>query len=397
MSVEMLMQPKRLQVPFVDLAAQYRTIAAEIHETTSRVIQEADFILGREVTLFEEEFAAFCEVKYAVGVDSGTSALELALRAYDIGPGDEVITAANTFIATALAISHAGAKPVLVDVDPLTYTIDVREIRRVVTRRTKAILPVHLYGHPAHMDAIRQLAEEFGLVVIEDACQAHGARYKGKRAGSLGHAAAFSFYPGKNLGAYGDGGIVVTNDREVAKRLEMLRNYGQKEKYHHLFRGFNRRLDTLQAAILRVKLKYLEKWNAARRSNAKFYHDFLEGTDVVTPAETPEVESVWHLYVIRSEHRDMLRERLVSEGISASIHYPVPIHLQPAYEDLGYKRGDFPVTEGLAARILSLPMYAELTSEQVQLAAVTIREFMPANTDSPSRSKVVPKRASLAP
>src|ERR1700722_2329615 len=397
MSVQILTQPKQPQVPFVDLAAQYHTIAAEINEATSRVIREADFILGREVTLFEEEFAAFCEAKYAVGLDSGTSALELALRAYDIGPGDEVITAANTFIATALAISHAGAKPVLVDVDPLTYTIDVREIRRAVTRRTKAILPVHLYGHPAHMDAIRQLAEEFGLVVIEDACQAHGARYKGKRAGSLGHAAAFSFYPGKNLGAYGDGGIVVTNDREVAKRLEMLRNYGQKEKYHHLFRGFNRRLDTLQAAILRVKLKYLEKGNPPRRSNAKFYHDFLEGTDVVTPAETPEVESVWHLYVIRSEHRDMLRERLVSEGISASIHYPVPIHLQPAYEDLGYKRGDFPVTEGLAARILSLPMYAELTSEQVQLAAVTIREFMPANTDSPSRSKGVPKRASLAP
>jgi dTDP-4-amino-4,6-dideoxygalactose transaminase len=397
MTAEMLMQPKRLQVPFVDLAAQYRTIAAEILEATSRVIQEADFILGREVVLFEEEFAAFCEVKYAVGVDSGTSALELALRAYDIGPGDEVITAANTFIATALAISHTGAKPVLVDVDPLTYTIDVRGIRKAVTRRTKAILPVHLYGHPAHMEPIRQLAEKFGIVVIEDACQAHGARYKGKRAGSLGDAAAFSFYPGKNLGAYGDGGIVVTNDREVAKRLEMLRNYGQKEKYHHLFRGFNRRLDTLQAAILRVKLKYLEKWNAARRSNAKLYRDFLEGTDVGTPAETREVESVWHLYVIRSEHRDMLRERLVSEGISASIHYPVPIHLQPAYRDLGYKRGDFPVTEGLAARILSLPMYAELTSEQVELAAVTIREFMSASTNGQSRSPVVPKRASLAP
>jgi dTDP-4-amino-4,6-dideoxygalactose transaminase len=396
MSAQMLMQPKQLQVPFVDLAAQYRTIGAEINEATSRVIQEADFILGREVALFEEEFAAFCEAKYAVGVDSGTSALELALRAYDVGPGDEVITAANTFIATALAISHAGAKPVLVDVDPLTSTIDVAGIAQAITRRTKAILPVHLYGHPAHMEPIRQLAEKFGIVVIEDACQAHGARYRGKRAGSLGHAAAFSFYPGKNLGAYGDGGIVVTNDREVAKRLEMLRNYGQKEKYHHLFRGYNRRLDTLQAAILRVKLKYLEKWNAARRSNAKLYQDFLEGTEVVTPAETREVESVWHLYVIRSEHRDMLRERLVSKGISASIHYPVPIHRQPAYKDLGYKPGDFPVTEELASRILSLPMYAELTSEQLEFTAEAVREFMSANANGQPKSKVLSRRANAA-
>jgi dTDP-4-amino-4,6-dideoxygalactose transaminase len=396
MSVQILTQPKQPQVPFVDLAAQYHTIAAEINEATSRVIREADFILGREVTLFEEEFAAFCEAKYAVGLDSGTSALELALRAYDIGPGDEVITAANTFIATALAISHAGAKPVLVDVDPLTHTIDVAGISRAITPHTKAILPVHLYGHPAHMDPIRQLAEKYGMVVIEDACQAHGARYRGKRTGSLGDAAAFSFYPGKNLGAYGDGGIVVTNDRDVANRLAMLRNYGQKEKYHHLFRGYNRRLDTLQAAILRVKLKYLEKWNAARRCNAKLYQDFLEGADVVTPTETREVESVWHLYVICSGHRDMLRERLVSNGISAGIHYPVPVHLQPAYKDLGYKQGDFPVTEGLASRILSLPMYAELTSEQVQITAETIREFTSANANGQPRSKVLSRRGPSA-
>ena len=397
MSTQMVMHAKPPQVPFVDLAAQYRTIAEEVHEATSKVIQDADFILGREVKLFEEEFATFCEAKYAVGVDSGTSALELALRAYDIGTGDEVITAANTFIATALAISHAGAKPVLVDVDPLTYTIDVAEVEKAITRRTKAILPVHLYGHPAPMEPIRQLAGKFGIVVIEDACQAHGARYKGKRAGSLGDAAAFSFYPGKNLGAYGDGGMVVTNDREVANRLEMLRNYGQKEKYHHLFRGYNRRLDTLQAAILRVKLKYLEKWNAARRCSAKLYHDFLEGTDVVTPSETREVESVWHLYVIRSEHRDTLREHLVSKGISASIHYPIPVHLQPAYKDLGYKRGNFPVTEGHASRILSLPMYAELTSEQVQLTAETIREFMSASVNNQAGSKPFAERTSSAP
>src|SRR5580692_6658535 len=307
MSTQMSMQAQQ-QVPFVDLGAQYRTIAAEINEATSRVIQEADFILGREVRLFEEEFAAFCEVQYAVGVDSGTSALELALRAYDIGPGDEVITAANSFIASALAISHAGAKPVLVDVDPQTHTIDVAGIASAITRRTKAILPVHLYGHAADMGPIRQLAERLGIIVIEDACQAHGARYEGKRAGSLGHAAAFSFYPGKNLGAFGDGGMIVTNDPDIAKRLEMLRNYGQKEKYHHQFRGYNRRLDTLQAAILRVKLKYLEKWNAARRWNAKLYQEFLDGLGVVTPSEAAGAESVWHLYVIRTENRDMLRE-----------------------------------------------------------------------------------------
>lgn len=283
MSTQMLTHPRHPNVPFVDLGVQYRDIATEIDQAISKVIQETDFILGREVRLFEDEFAAFCDANYAVGVDSGTSALELALRAYDIGPADEVITAANSFIASALGISHAGAKPVLVDVDPCTYTLDVKAVERAITRRTKAIIPVHLYGHPAHMDPIRQLADKHGLAVIEDACQAHGARYKGKRVGSLGHAAAFSFYPGKNLGAYGDGGMVVTNDRKVAKRLEMLRNYGQKEKYKHLFRGYNRRLDTIQAAVLRVKLKYLDKWNAARRWNAKLYQKHLEGSGVVVP------------------------------------------------------------------------------------------------------------------
>src|ERR1041384_5934817 len=285
MSTQMLTSPKHQNVPFVDLGVQYQAIAAEINDAISKVIQEADFILGREVRLFEEEFAAFCDAQYAVGVDSGTSALELALRAFDIGPGDEVITAANSFIASALGVSHAGATPVLVDVDPYTYTLDVTAIERAITRRTKAILPVHLYGHPAHMDPIRQLADKHGLVVLEDACQGHGARYKGKRAGSLGHAAAFSFYPGKNLGAYGDGGMVVTSDQNVAKRLEMLRNYGQKEKYKHLFRGYNRRLDTMQAAILRVKLRYLEKWNAARRWNASLYQKHLEGSGVVVRSE----------------------------------------------------------------------------------------------------------------
>ena len=372
------------QVPFVDLAAQYSTIADEINETTSRIIQKADFILGREVRLFEEEFAAFSEARYAVGVDSGTSALELALRAYDIGPGDEVITAANSFIASALAISHAGATPVLVDVDPFTHTIDVTGIERAITSRTKAIIPVHLYGHPAHMDPIRKIAEQHGLIVIEDACQAHGARYKGRRAGSLGHAAAFSFYPGKNLGAYGDGGMVVTNDADIRKRLEMLRNYGQEEKYHHLTQGFNRRLDTLQAAVLRVKLKYLEKWNAARRWQAELYHRLLAGTALVLPSEAVGAQSVWHLYVIRTEHRDRLKEYLASRGIAAGIHYPVPIHLQPAYKNLGYKRGSFPVTEQYAQRILSLPMYAELTPELIEYVSKSILTFLSANQDQDS-------------
>jgi dTDP-4-amino-4,6-dideoxygalactose transaminase len=378
MSTQTLMHPKHPNVPFVDLGAQYRAISAEIDDAISKVIQDADFILGREVRLFEEEFAEFCDSSHAVGVDSGTSALELALRAFDIGPGDEVITAANSFIASALGISHAGAKPVLVDVDPFTYTLDVKALERAITRRTKAIIPVHLYGHPAHMGPIRQLADKHGLVVIEDACQAHGARYKGKRVGSLGHAAAFSFYPGKNLGAYCDGGAVVTKDRKIASRLEMLRNYGQKEKYKHLFRGYNRRLDTMQAAILRVKLKYLEKWNAARRWNAKLYQKHLEGSGVVVPGEAGGAESVWHLYVIRTEQREALKEHLVSKGINASIHYPIPIHLQPAYQDLGCKRGDFPVTEAHADRILSLPMYAELSDRQIEFISQTVCEFQSA-------------------
>ena len=387
MSTQTLMHPKHPNVPFVDLGVQYRAISAEIDDAISKVIQDADFILGREVRLFEEEFAEFCDSSYAVGVDSGTSALELALRAFDIGPGDEVITAANSFIASALGISHAGAKPVLVDVDPFTYTLDVKALERAITRRTKAIIPVHLYGHPAHMGPIRQLADRHGLVVIEDACQAHGASYKGKRVGSLGHSAAFSFYPGKNLGAYGDGGMVVTKDRKIADRLEMLRNYGQKEKYKHLFRGYNRRLDTMQAAILRVKLKYLEKWNAARRWNAKLYQKHLEGSGVVVPGEAGGAESVWHLYVIRTERRDALKEHLVSKGINASIHYPIPIHLQPAYQDLGYKRGDFPVTEAYADRILSLPMYAELSDRQIEFISQTVCEFQSA----PRPDKVSPE------
>jgi dTDP-4-amino-4,6-dideoxygalactose transaminase len=375
----MQIQSKQPQVPFCDLAVQHRTIAAEINQAMSKVVRETDFILGRELRLFEEEFAAFCEAQYAIGVDSGTSALELALRAYDIGPGDEVITAANSFIASALAVSHAGATPVLVDVDPATYTIDVSAIHKAITTRTRAIIPVHLYGQPADMDPIRQLADRYGLVVIEDACQAHGSRYKGRRAGSLGHAAAFSFYPGKNLGACGDGGMLVTNDRNVAKRMEELRNYGQEKKYHHVTRGYNRRLDTLQAAVLRVKLRRLEEWNAARRQHAELYRRLLAGSGVVTPCQAEYAKSVWHLYVIRVEERDALRDYLTSRGVATGIHYPIPIHLQPAYRDLGYKKGDFPVTEVYADRIVSLPMYAELAPEQIEFVTEAARDFTSAN------------------
>jgi dTDP-4-amino-4,6-dideoxygalactose transaminase len=383
------MNTQQSQVPFVDLAAQYRGIAGEIGEAVSKVLREGDFILGREVSLFEEEFASFCEAKWAVGVDSGTSALELALRAYEIGPGDEVITAANTFIASALAISHAGATPVLVDVDADTYTIDVAAIEKAITPRTKAIIPIHLYGHSADMDPIRQLSQRHGLVVIEDACQAHGARYKGKRTGSLGHAAAFSFYPGKNLGAYGDGGAVVTSDDAVAKRLGMLRNYGQKEKYQHMFRGFNRRLDTLQAAVLRTKLKHLDEWNEARRQHAKSYSRLLAQSRLVVPRASPFCESVWHLYVIRIEQRDALKEHLANRGISVGIHYPIPIHLQPAYRDLGHQPGDFPVTEEYSRQILSLPMYAELTPDILCRVAETAGEF--ASTTRPPATWSMPQ------
>jgi len=365
----------RREVPFVDLQAQHSAISAEVGEAVSRVMRDADFILGREVDLFEREFAAFCQADYGVGVDSGTSALELALRAFGVGPGDEVITVANSFIATAFAISGAGATPVLVDADPRTYTIDADLIERAVSPRTKAILPVHLYGHPADMDPILDIARRRGLVVIEDACQAHGASYRGRRAGSLGHAAAFSFYPSKNLGACGDGGMVVTSDPKAADAVRRLRNYGQRRKYHHDVRGFNHRLDTLQAAVLRVKLRHLEVWNAARRQRAQLYGERLADCPVALPQEAGYARSVHHLYVIRAEDREGLAACLSDRGIATGIHYPVPIHLQPAYRDLGYREGDFPVSERCAGQVLSLPMCPELAPEQIEYVAETVGDF----------------------
>lgn len=371
----MLSAIQTMQVPFVDLQAQYAEIEPEVTQAMTTVLHRADFILGQDVELFEEEFAAYCEVKHAVGVDSGTSALELLLRAYGIGPGDEVITVANTFIASVLAISATGARPVLVDIDPATYNLDVDQLENAITPRTKAILPVHLYGLPADMDAILEIAQRQGAVVIEDACQAHGARYKGKRAGSLGHAAAFSFYPAKNLGAYGDAGMATTDDDHIAARLRMLRDYGQQVKYHHIMRGYNRRLDTLQAAVLRVKLGHLDTWNRARREHSERYHRLLAESAAILPTHSPLLEPVYHLFVIRTAERDALRAYLQSHGIGTGIHYPVPVHLQQAYEDLGYTIGDFPVTERFAQEILSLPMYPELMPEQIEHVAESILYF----------------------
>ena len=364
------------QVPFVDLVAQYNSIKNEVDEAMARVLHTSAFILGPDVKQLEEEFAAFSETGFAIGVDSGTSALEIILRALQIEAGDEVITAANTFIATVLAISYVGAKPVLVDVDPVSYNIDIHQIKKSITKRTKAIIPVHLFGQPADVDAIMELAHEHSLYVIEDACQAHGARYKGKRAGSIGHAAAFSFYPSKNLGAYGDGGMITTKDPKIADAIRMLRNYGERSKYMHEMIGYNRRLDTIQAAVLRVKLKYLDQWNAARRQHAALFNKLLQGSQALTPVTAEYAEHVFHLYVIQVSGRDELRKKLADRGISTGIHYPVPIHLQKAYESLGYREGSFPVTEESAKRILSLPMYAELTPEMIEYTTQTIKELI---------------------
>ncbi len=364
-----------MKVPFVDLVTQYHGLKEQILPAMENIMGKAQFIMGPDMHLFEEEFATYCTTEHCIAVDSGTSALELVLRAFGIGDGDEVITAANTFIATALAISSAGAKPVLVDLHHETYNIDVLKIESVISPKTRAILPVHLYGQPADMQAINEIAKKHDLIVIEDACQAHGACYKNRRVGSLADAAAFSFYPGKNLGAYGDGGAVVTSNAKIAERVRLLRDYGQKEKYHHTIQGFNHRLDTLQAAVLRAKLGRLDAWNSARRNNAATYNKLLQNSPVTLPVDADFAESVYHLYVIRVPKRDAMLTFLGQKGIGAGIHYPVPIHLQPAYKALGYQIGDFPVTEKYAGEIISLPMFPELNSAQMQAVVEAIEEF----------------------
>jgi len=355
-------------IPLVDLKAQYRTIEKEIQDSINQVLQRADFILGEELARFEEDFARFCGTEYSIGCGSGTDALHLACRALGIGPGDEVIMPAFTFVATALGITLSGAKPILVDVDPATSLIDPEKIEDAITPMTRAIIPVHLYGQCVDMAPLRELAKRHNLAIIEDAAQAHGAHDNGTRVGALGDLACFSFYPGKNLGAYGDGGAITTNDETLAEKLQLLRNWGSRKKYHHEEPGLNSRLDTIQAAILRVKLKHLDKWNDRRRALAAEYSQALRELDSVTLTES-KGDSVYHLYVIRVNDRDKMLNRLHEAGLQAGIHYPFAVHELNAYKWLGKKTGDFPVAEEWARRCLSLPIYAEMPEDAIYRAA----------------------------
>jgi dTDP-4-amino-4,6-dideoxygalactose transaminase len=363
-------------VPLLDLSAQYQSLQPELEDAIARVLRSGQFILGPEVAAFEEEFAAFCQAPYAVAVNSGTSALHLALLAAGVGPGDEVITVPFTFAATVAAIHYAGATPVLVDIDPVTYTLDPAGVERALTPRTKALLPVHLYGHPADMDPLLELARRRNLVVIEDAAQAHGAAYRGRPAGSLGDLACFSFYPGKNLGAAGEGGAVVTRHAEYARTIRLLRSWGEERKYHHALRGYNYRLEGLQGAILRVKLRRLAAWIDARRSRAARYRQHLSG--VAAPTEQPWAHHAYCLYTVRVPRRDLVQQQLAARGIASAIHYPKPLHLQPAYADPRYREGDFPHAEQAAREVLSLPMYPELRDEQVDAVAAALGDILAA-------------------
>lgn len=363
-------------VQLVDLKAQQEIIGKEIEVALAKVINSTHFILGEEVALFEEKFAKFCGAKYAVGVDSGISALELGMRSLGIGPGDEVLTPANSFIASSSSISFTGAIPKLVDCQQDSYTIDLTDAQRKLTKKTRAIMPVHLYGQPADMDEVKVFAKKNKLFIIEDACQAHGAEYKGKRVGSLGDFSAFSFYPGKNLGAWGDAGCLVTDNKRIYETVRMMRNYGQKRKYYHKFIAWNRRMDTIQAAVLLVKLKYLDKWNKKRQVIARKYIKGLSGLPIKLPITIADRTHVYHQFVIRSKKRDMLSKYLGKMGISTGIHYPIPIHLQEAYVSLGYKKGDFPVSERVSKDIISLPMYPELKEEQIDCVVNYIKEIL---------------------
>lgn len=361
-------------IPFLDLRAQYALIQQQIESAVTNVLRSGHYVLGDEVKAFEEEFAAYCGTRHAIAVNTGTSALHLALIAAGIKAGDEVITTPFTFIASAAAIRYIGARPVFVDIDPKTFNIDPNKIEAAITPRTKAILPVHLYGQMAPMNDILIIAARHGLAVVEDACQAHGAEYDGQRAGSIGVSGCFSFYPGKNLGAYGEGGIVVTSNDEQARKIRMLRDWGQERRYHHVMEGYNYRMDAIQGAILRVKLRQLEAWTEARRARARLYTKLLAGSDVIVPAEMDGNRHVWHVFAVRSSDRDGLRARLQHEGIETGLHYPVPVHLQPAYADLGYKRGDFPEAEAAADSVLSLPLYPELSERDVAYIADAVRQ-----------------------
>jgi len=362
-------------IPLVDVRLQYRNLHDELREAIRAVMESADFVLGRDVAEFEREFGEFLGVKHCIGVASGTDALLLALKAVNVGPGDEVIVPANSFVATAFAVSLLGALPVFADCTEDNYTIDTEQVEALISPRTKAVVPVHLYGNVARMEPLLETACRTGVSIIEDACQAHGARYRGKRAGTFGSAAAFSFYPGKNLGCFGDGGLVASNDPEVGRSVRLLRNYGQIEKYHHEMVGHNSRLDTLQAAVLRVKLRRLDDWNRRRRQIADHYREALSEVPVLLPPCGPLVEHVYHLFVIRTPQRASLVQHLQSRGISAGIHYPVPLHLQRPYRDLGYKPGQYPISERVCSEVVSLPMYPEMTEGQVEAVAAVVKEF----------------------
>ncbi len=366
-------------IKFVDLQRQYHSIKSEIDKVVKDVLESSFFVLGPFTEEFERSFAKLHNVKYCITVSSGTSALYLIFKALGIGEGDEVIVPVNTFIATAEAISLNGAKPVFVEIDEKTYNIDSKLIENCITPNTKAIIPVHLYGQPAEMDDILKIAKKYNLYVIEDACQAHLAEYKGKRVGTFGIAAAFSFYPSKNLGSYGEGGAVITNNYELAEKIKMLRDHGSKQKYYHDIVGGNFRMSALQAAILNIKLKHLKEWTEKKRSIAYLYNQFLSEVDsILTPYELPYVKHVYHLYVVRilNKSRDEVRKKLLEMGIQTGIHYPIPLHLQKAYKSLGYKEGMFPIAEKCARQILSLPIYPELKNEEIEFVAQELRGIL---------------------
>ena len=362
-------------IPLADLKSQYQSIKNEIDGAISEVVESCQFILGPKVEAFEADFAAYCQSRFAFGLNSGTSALHLALLAAGVGPGDEVITVSYTFVATAAAVCYTGATLVFVDIDPLTCNIDVAKIESAITPKTKVIMPVHLYGSCADMDPILDIARRHDLIVIEDAAQAHGAEYKGRRAGSMGELACFSFYPGKNLGAYGEGGAVVTSDERYVEPLKRLRDQGQSEKYYHPMVGYNYRMEAIQGAVLGVKLKHLEEWNEARRQHAAVYTREFAGSGLRLLEELPDTKSVHHIFPLFTARRDGLREHLQQDGISTGLHYPIPVHLQPAFRSLGHKKGDFPETERACQEVLSLPMYPELSEEAVLSIVDSVLQF----------------------
>ena len=360
-------------VPFLDLKAQYRSIKTEIDAAVLAVLESAQFVLGDEVAAFEREFAAYCGAAQGIAVNTGTSALHLALLAAGVGPGDEVVTVSHTFVATVAAIRYTGARAVFVDIDPASFTMDPALLERAITPRTKAIIPVHLYGHPADLDPIMEVARRHHLIVIEDAAQAHGAKYKGRPVGSIGDLACFSFYPGKNLGAYGEGGMVVTGNERWAQTIRMLRDWGQDRKYHHVLAGFNYRMEGIQGAVLRVKLRHLEKWTEARRAHAKRYQQILEGCGVGIPSEAGWARHVWHVFAVRTADREGLMKALGERGVQTAIHYPVPVHLQPAYTDPAWGVGAFAHSEKAASEVMSLPMFPEMSEEHLQSVADALR------------------------